>query len=281
MKKFLICLLTFLLAVNVFADENILYKFDVDSNFNGYSFKDNFEISSQSGYFNKKNLDLRVSDKYGLLAIATDVPDGISTSFDVTVPYPTFLNEPNIGAGFIDNVATIKQIKIVGSTNRPYDEIILLYTTTPNGPVHSIKMPQDFSSINSSEEFTLVFDNPAYESDVKKRTIKSYPIISDRAPGIYLVGFRIKTNAAMGNNVYGPYAMVGIKEVSIIYDKAFTDEQLNKSVDLKEKLGIDEISTLKNKTISEIEEKVRLENNEMAKMDKGSTETKTETVSEK
>ena len=34
-------------------------------------------------------------------------------------------------------------------------------------------MPQDFNSIKSMEENELIFENPLYESDVKKREVKT------------------------------------------------------------------------------------------------------------
>lgn len=183
------------------------------------------------------------------------------------VPYPTFLNTPNTGAGYIDNAAAIKSIKITATTNRPYDEIILMYKTSLNGEIKYVKMPQDFNAIRSMEEFTLEFVNPLYESNVNKRAIKASPVVGADADGIYLVGFRIKTNAPTGRNAYSPYSIFYLKSVSVVYDKAFTDEQINANKEFKQLFGIDEYASLREKATLDVEEEIRLKAEESSKMD--------------
>lgn len=282
MKKFLVLLIScLLLATSAFADETYLYKSDVTDDLNGYTFGDHFEITSQSGYFDNKNLFILEPNERGLRFLAKNVPEYISTSYDIIVPYPTFLNEANTGAGYIENAAAIKQIKVTASTNRPYDEIILLYKTTPKGPIHQVKMPQDFNQVRSLEEFVLTYDNPFYEADVTKRDVKATPVVGSDTSGIYLVGFRVKTNAPSGRNAYAPYSIVCIKDVSIVYDKAFTDEQLALNKELKEDFGLDENAAMREKAIAETEEKIRLNEEEAAKMDHSDEVTETSSTSEK
>ena len=95
------------------------------------------------------------------------------------------MNEADIGAGYISNAAAIKSIKVVFTTNRPYDNISVLYSTSVNGPTKEIKMPQDFNSIKSMVEAELFFENPLYEPDVKKREVKELPVLNNSDDGIY------------------------------------------------------------------------------------------------
>ena len=49
-----------------------------------------------------------------------------------------------------------------------------------------------------------------------------------------------------------------IKEVSVVYDKMFTDEQLEQKAVLREEFGIDEKADIKKKAITKIEERNRV-----------------------
>lgn len=276
MKK-LICLLLLLIGTFAFAEETILYTSDTSASCSDYTFKDNFVITSNSGYFNDSNLKIGNPTDKGLPFIAMDVPEFTTTHYDILVPYETFLNDPNTGAGYIDNAKDIKSISITATTNRPYDEIILMYKTTPTGEVKYIKMPQDFDAIQSMVEFTLVFDNPLYK-DISKRTLKASPVVGNEAEGIYLVGFRIKTNMPTSTQAYSPYSVLYIKSVSVIYDKAFTDEQTLLNNEVKSLFEIDEYNNLREKEIRKIEESKRLKDEELSKMDNAAS---TPEVSEK
>lgn len=50
-----------------------------------------------------------------------------------------FLNEGQEGGGAITNAAAIKKVSVKVMFNRPYDEILLLYSTSPTGPVKALK----------------------------------------------------------------------------------------------------------------------------------------------
>ena len=129
------------------AQEQVLFNSAAKADVDGYDYISNFEIDSKSGYFNKSQLMILEPNERGLRFIATKVPKDISTSYDILTAYPSFLNENVEGAGVILNAGAIKSIKVTATTNRPYDEIILLYSTSLMGPIKSIKMQQDFNNI--------------------------------------------------------------------------------------------------------------------------------------
>ena len=276
MKKLFSFVLAFMLGAMVFADETVLFKSDVSANLDGYDYVSNFEITSESGYFSKKNLQILPPTEKGLRFIATSVPKDVSTHYTILTAYPSFLNESGTGAGVIYNAAAIKSIKVTATTNRPYDEIILLYSTSPNGIIHEVLMPQNFNEIRSMEEFTLIYENPLYEADVKKREVSTAPVLGADADGIYLRGFRIKTNAPSGFSRYSEYSVFYLKEVSVIYDKAFTDEQIEAMKTMKDEFGIDENAAATEKAKATIRERNRVRDNEKSLMATEGTD-KTET----
>ena len=70
--------------------------------------------------------------------------------------------EPTLQVFVCPRLALCKQ-QAEASTNHLDDEIVLLYSTSPTGPIHEIKMPQDSNKIKSLESYELVYDNPLYE----------------------------------------------------------------------------------------------------------------------
>lgn len=264
--KKLITLFLLLISCSLFAQEQVLFDATAKADLDGYDYVSNFEIISESGYFTKDELKILQPNEKGIRFMATGVPKSVSTHYTILTSYPSFLNESGTGAGVIYNAGAIKQIKITATTNRPYDEIILLYSTSPNGVIHEIKMPQDFNAIRSMEEFTLVYDNPLYQEDVAKRDVSAAPVLGADADGIYLRGFRIKTNAPSGYSRYSEYSVFYLKSVAIVCDKAFTDEQLEAMKALKEEFGIDENKAIVEKAKSDIAERNRVRDNEKALM---------------
>lgn len=237
------------------AQEQTLFDASAKADLNGYDYVSNFEITSESGYFSKADLKILEPNEKGIRFYARGVPRDVSTHYTILTAYPSFLNESGSGAGNIYNAAAIKSIKVVATTNRPYDEIILLYSTSPNGTIHEVKMPQDFNTIKSMEEFTLTYNNPLYEEDVKKRDVQAAPVLGADADGIYLRGFRIKTNAPTGFNAYSEYSVFYLKSVTVVCDKAYTDEQIAAMNTLKEEFGIDETAALRAKAESDVAER--------------------------
>lgn len=259
MKKFLsfLCVM-FATCMLLCAQEQVLFSSAAKADVDGYDYVSNFEIDSTSGYFNKSQLTILEPNEKGLRFLATKVPKDISTSYDILTAYPSFLNEDVEGAGVIQNAGAIKSIKVTATTNRPYDEIILLYSTSPMGPIKSIRMPQDFNAIKSMEEFTLTFENPLYEKDYKKREVVTSPVLGADADGLYLRGFRIKTNAPSGYSTYSEYSIFYLKSVVVVCDKAFTDEQLEAAKTLKEEFGIKETGNVEKRVKADIAERNRI-----------------------
>ena len=259
MKRFLLFLrVMFTTTMLLCAQEQVLFNSAAKADVDGYDYVSNFEIDSRSGYFNKSQLMILEPNEKGLRFIATKVPKDVSTSYDILTAYPSFLNESVEGAGVIQNAGAIKSIKVTATTNRPYDEIILLYSTSPMGPIKSIKMPQDFNKIKSMEEFTLTYENPLYEKDYKKREVVTSPVLGADADGLYLRGFRIKTNAPSGYNTYSEYSVFYLKSVVVVCDKAFTDEQLEAAKTLKEEFGIKETENVEKRVKADITERNRI-----------------------
>lgn len=265
MKKIFTVLLL-LLCASLFAEETVLIKSDASADLEGFDFVTNFEIKSDSGWFSNDKLFILSPNEKGFRFMAKGVPEYLPSNYKIVPAYPVFLNEPNIGAGFIENASTIKTIKVTATTNRPYDQISILYSTSAMGPVKEIKMPQDFNAIKSMEEFTLTFENPLYEPDVKKREVITTPILGGDIEGLYLRGIKITTNPASGFNVYSPYSVFYLKEVSMTYDKLFTDEQLAEKKALKEDFGIDENAEMRTKAIANVKERERIRENEKSLM---------------
>ncbi len=267
MKK-LIAILTAVFCVMLsYAESSVLLKSDAVADLDTYDYVSNFEISSSSGYFTKNDLQILKPNEHGFRFMASNVPATTSTHYEIYPSYPSFLNEAGIGAGRIDNAGSIKTITVVGMTNRPYDEVVLLYSTSATGEIKSIKMPQDFDTIRSMEEFTLVFDNPLYENDVNKRTLSSKAVVGSDATAIYLRGIQVRTNAPSGFNAYSSYSIMCIKEISVTYDKVFTDEQLALRQSMKDEFGIHEDAAATDAAKAKVGEKIRLRTNEEALKD--------------
>lgn len=270
LSKIVGILIIFAIAAPLFAKENILIKSDVTADLEGYDFVSNFEITSDSGRYKNSDLMILSPNEKGFRFLAKNVPEYSTSNYKIVPAYPVFLNEPNTGAGYIYNVSTIKSIKVIFTTNRPYDNISLLYSTSANGPVKKIKMPQDFNSIKSMEENELIFENPLYEPDVKKREVKTTPVLGGDIEGLYFQGIEITTNPAYGYSDYSEYSVIYLKEVSVIYDELFTEEQLEQKKILKEDFGIDESAGERAKATNKVKEKIRIRENEASLMDKAS-----------
>lgn len=267
LKKILASVTVFLTVCTILcAQEQTLFDAGAKADLDGYDYVSNFEITSESGYFSKADLKILEPNDKGIRFYACGVPKDVSTHYTILTAYPSFLNESGTGAGVIYNAAAIKQIKVTATTNRPYDEIILLYSTSPNGIIHEIRMPQDFNTIKSMEEFTLTYNNPLYENDVKKRDVSAAPVLGADADGIYLRGFRIKTNAPSGMNAYSEYSVFYLKNVTVVCDKAYTDEQIEAMKTLKEEFGIDENAAVRAKAKSDVAERNRVRDNEKSLM---------------
>lgn len=275
MKKFLSILCALILIVgSVFAEEKVLFDATAKADLDGYDYISNFEMTSDSGYFKADQFKILEPNEKGIRFLASNVPADISTNYKVLVGYPSFLNEDGAGTGYIYNVKYIKSIKIEATTNRPYDEIYLLYSTSPTGPVKKVLMPQDFSTVKSMEDYELIFENPNYIADPNKRDVKASPVLGSDADGLYLIGFQIKTNAPNGYNAYSPYSVFYLRKVTVVYDKMFTDEQVENNKILKEEFGISPNTEAEKKAKARVAERNRLRETEKSLMDSSETDAK-------
>lgn len=265
-KTFSFVALIFAAIFALCAEEKVLFDSSATSDLDGYDYVSNFEITSDSGYFSKDKLTILSPNEKGLRFLAKDVPENVSTSYKVVVPYPSFLNEDSIGTGYIYNVSYIKSIKVEATTNRAYDEIWLLYKTSPTGETKKVLLPQDFNNIKSMEDYELIWNNPSYEPDVNKRDVKAQPVLGSNADGLYLVGFQIKTNAPTGYNAYSPYSAFYLRKVTVVYDKMFTDEQVEANNVLREEFGVNPNVNIEKRAKDEVAQKNRLRDIEKSKM---------------
>lgn len=232
------------------------------------SYVENFTIGSTSGYFTDNNLKILPPTEDGFRVLAIDVPRSDVSSYDLIPAYPSFLNEGTEGAGVISNAGAIKKVEVEVMFNRPYDEVMLLYSTAPNGPVKAIKLiPEDGKAIETMVPIKMVSVDLNYNDNVKTREIKADPALGGDATGIYFRGYRIRVNPAYGVNEYSPWSIVYFKQTKVIYDLRFTPEQWEMREKLKEEWKIDDGSgAAKVKAINEITYRKKLEAIEQAKM---------------
>lgn len=288
MKRFFALFAALMLAciVSAYSEEKVLLSSSTTASLgDGIEYAQNFLTTSQSGYFKKSNLKaLEPSDK-GFRALAGNVPRDATTSYLFEAPYPSFVNKDNSGnpiegAGFIENVGAIKTIIIKDAIlNRPYDELFLQYSTSPNGEIHSVKLvpfkaDEDGAIIKNApvvtmEKIDFIFENANYNDNVKTREIKADPALGADANGIYFRGLRVKTNPAYGNNEYSAWSITYFKEIVVTYDLRFTPEQWNMRKELLDEWKIDDGSdaTIK-KSVTEIKHRKALESIEAEKMHK-------------
>ena len=234
MKKIILSVFLIFFAM-LFAQENILFKSDVQAELNGYDYVKNFTVNSISGYFTKDSFKILEPNEKGF-RVCVEVPD-TSTSYDILPSYPSFLNEAKIGAGYIENAGSIKKIDITLTLNRPYDEIIFMYSTSPNGNIKFFKMPQDFNNVKSMEETVLTIEPASYIQNVNNRDIKTDNILGEN-DGIYFRGIRVKVNKAPKNIDFLPCSIIYLKEIKVQYDLNLTPEQFEQRKAMKEEWGI-------------------------------------------
>lgn len=263
MKKIILSVFLIFFAM-LFAQENILFKSDVKAELNGYDYAKNFTAISNSGYFAKDSFEVSEPNEKGL-GVCAKVPNA-STYYDILPPYPSFLNEANIGAGYIENAGSIKKIDITLTLFRPYDEIIFMYSTSPNGNIKFFKMPQDFYSVKPMEETILTIKPDSYIQNVNYRDIKTANILGEN-DGIYFRGIRVKVNKAPNSTIFFPYSIVYLKEIKVQYDLNLTPEQFEQRKAMKEEWGIsDEEELIREKTIARIDVEVKNKEQEKSKM---------------
>lgn len=260
MKKFIGILIVLLMVTSVmFADEAVLFDYSVKADVldTGYDWVANARsIGISSIYEPGENLSNPVvSEKYGL-AIRTDSAPNGDSNYGIEFITPVF-NEANSGAGYIKNAAAIKSMKISLVLNRGYDEVTIVWAQ--NGVEHKRKFRASdaTSTIESMIDFEAVIDFTEYVDDVRNRSVAQFPVAGLRMTDIQLKRIVVTTHAAPGDWMYSPTSIVGIKNISVIYDKAVTDEAYERGLEADEVFGIKANKELEDKTRRKIEIDIR------------------------
>lgn len=270
MKKFFALLFVSLAATFMFAKEVVWFDASAlgNADLEGTSYAD-WEIKSDSGYFNAKNLFIKAPTDKGLPFIAI-VPESATTAtYKVIPPFNSGFTEPDSGTGYIDNAGMIRSIKVEGMLNRPYDSIYLLYSETPFGEIKKQKIDTSSVNVMSMVKFETVFENPNYTDDSAKRNIKKSVVVNGYEKGLYLKGFLIETHTPTNGWVYSPYSICYISKITVNVDDAFTEEQIESREANKELFALDETQTLFDKEKKAVILKKSMRDEEAAKMDKG------------
>lgn len=257
MKKLFSLLIVAIMAIGmVFADEAVLFdsaaKADVLGT--GYDWVAGARAIGVSGVYEPgRNLENPIlTEKYGL-CIRTDVaPQYTDSRYGIQFIELSF-NEPNSGTGYIKNAAAVKSMDITLTLNRGYDEIEIFWLQ--NGVEHKrkFKASDATTTIESMIEFTAHIDFAEYVDDVRNRSTAQVPVAGLKMTDIRLTKIEVITHPAPGNWMYSPTSIVGIKKISMIYDKAVTDEAYERGLEADEVFGINANAELENRTRRDIE----------------------------
>ena len=256
MKKFLAILVALAITVcAVWADEAILFDYTVKADVleTGYDWVENAKAVGISGRYEpgKNLMNPIVSEKYGL-AIRTDDAPNADSNYAIEFITPVF-NEANSGAGYIKNAAAVKSMDIVLTLNRGYDEVTIVWEQ--NGRLHErkFKTSDATTTIQSMVEFTAHIDFSEYVDDVRNRSTAQVPVAGLRRTDIALKQIKVTTHKAPGDWMYSSTSIVGVKKISMIYDKAVTDEAYQLGVEADSEFNINASQELENSTKRKIE----------------------------
>ena len=259
MKKIFVMLLSIFLMASIFADEAVLFSYSAKADVleTGYDWVSNAKAIGISGmYIPGKNLfNPILSEKYGLCIRTDDAPNGDSR-YAISFIESSF-NEPNSGAGFIKNAAAIKSMDIVLTLNRGYDEIEIFWEQ--NGIEHKRKFKSSdaTSTIESMIEFRAHIDFAEYIDDVRNRSTAQVPVAGLKMTDIKLKRIEVITHKAPNDWVYSPTSILGIKEISMVYDKAVTEEAYERGQEADEAFNVNANKALEDKTRRKIEIELR------------------------
>ena len=260
MKKLFAILFALFIGVVVFADEATLFdctaKADVLNT--SYDWVANAKAVGVSGYYipGQNLYNPIVDEKYGL-AIRTDAAPDADSNYAISFITPAF-NEPNSGAGYIRNAAAIKSMDITLTLNRGEDEVTIYWMQ--NGTEHHRKFiptRDSGTTIESMIEFTCHLDFEEYVDDVRNRDIRQVPVAGTKLTNIYLTKIQVTTHK-QNNWIYSPTSIVGIKKISVVYDKAITDEAYDRGQEADKTFGINPNADLENITRKQIENDIRM-----------------------
>lgn len=262
MKKFLAVIVAVftMLAVPVFADEAVLFDYSVKADVldTGYDWVANAKTEAISGwYVAGKNITNPVlTEKYGL-AVRTDVAPNGDSNYAISFITPNF-NEPNSGAGYIKNAAAVKSMDITLTLNRGYDEVTVYWMQ--NGIEHKRKFTAKDAknAIESMIEFEAHIDFGEYIEDVRNRSVKQIPVAGLNMTNIYLTKIQVTTHGANADWMFSPTSIVGIKKISMVYDKAVTEEAYERGHEADDIFGVNASKILEDKTRRKIESDLRM-----------------------
>lgn len=283
MKKFLAILVALVVAVcTVWADEAILFDYTVKADVleTGYDWVENAKAVGISGRYEpgKNLMNPIVSEKYGL-AIRTDDAPNADSNYAIEFITSVF-NEANSGAGYIKNAAAVKSMDIVLTLNRGYDEVTIVWEQ--NGRLHErkFKTSDATTAVQSMVEFTAHIDFSEYVDDVRNRSAAQVPVAGLRRTDIALKQIKVTTHKAPGDWMYSPTSIVGVKKISMIYDKAVTDEAYQLGVEADNEFNINATQDLENSTKRKIEIDLRQTEYNKSLMATESTQIVTESTQE-
>ena len=258
MKKLitLFCVIKLILSSFVFADEAVLFDYSTKADVlnTGYDWIENSRAKGISGIYEPgRNLfNPILSEKYGLCIRTDFAPKYSDSRYAIEFIEPSF-NEANNGAGYITNAAAIKSADITMTLNRGYDEVEIFWLQNGKINKRKFKASDATSTIESMVEFTAHIDFTEYIKDPRNRSTAQIPVAGLKMTDIRLLRIEVITHQAPSNWLYSPTSIVGIKKISMIYDKAVTPEAYERGVEADTLFGIDANKSLEDKTRRNIE----------------------------
>ena len=257
MKKFFSLLAITIMTIGMtFADEAVLFDYSTKANVlnTGYDWIENSRAKGISGIYEPgRNLFNPVlSEKYGLCIRTDFAPKYSDSRYAIEFVEPSF-NEANNGAGYITNAAAIKSADITMTLNRGYDEVEIFWLQNGKINKRKFKASDATSTVESMVEFTAHIDFTEYIKDPRNRSTAQIPVAGLKMTDIRLLRIEVITHQAPSNWLYSPTSIVGIKKISMIYDKAVTPEAYERGAEADTLFGIDANKSLEDKTRRNIE----------------------------
>lgn len=258
MKKLitLLCVVGLLFSSFVFADEAVLFDYSTKADVlnTGYDWIENSRAKGISGIYEPgRNLfNPILSEKYGLCIRTDFAPKYSDSRYAIEFVEPSF-NKANNGAGYITNAAAIKSADITMTLNRGYDEVEIFWLQNGKINKRKFKASDATSTVESMVEFTAHIDFTEYIKDPKNRSTAQIPVAGLKMTDIRLLRIEVITHQAPSNWLYSPTSIVGIKKISMIYDKAVTPEAYERGAEADTLFGIDANKNLEDKTRRNIE----------------------------
>ena len=258
MKKLitLFCVIKLILRSFVFADEAVRFDYSTKADVlnTGYDWIENSRAKGISGIYEPgRNLFNPVfSEKYGLCIRTDFAPKYSDSRYAIEFIEPSF-NEANNGAGYITNAAAIKSADITMTLNRGYDEVEIFWLQNGKINKRKFKASDATSTVESMVEFTAHIDFTEYIKDPRNRSTAQIPVAGLKMTDIRLLRIEVITHQAPSSWLYSPTSIVGIKKISMIYDKAVTPEAYERGAEADTLFGIDANKSLEDKTRRNIE----------------------------